>query len=63
MDFQVFEILYGHLAVFSMNFLFSNVLADVSDVFRERVEIKALPMFEVLYVRPFWLCCYACLFF
>jgi hypothetical protein len=63
MDFQVFEILYGHLAVFSMNFLFSNVLADVSDVFRKRVEIKALPMFEVLYGRPFWLCLFIFLMF
>ena len=61
--FQVFEILYGHLAVFSMNFHFSNVLADVSDVFRKRVEIKALPMFEVLYGRPFWLCLFIFLMF
>lgn len=64
----------GTLPCFRLFFHFSNVLADVSDVFRKRVKIKALPMFEVLYGRPFWLCLFiflmlydcfqfACLFF
>ena len=53
----------GTLPCFRLFFHFSNVLADVSDVFRKRVEIKALPMFEVLYGRPFWLCLFIFLMF